>query len=183
MFCPQCGAESSDVTCANCGAPVAALLTGGGTAAAPAPAYASMPMVATAAPVELPTRLLGVVIDWLPTLLIGVIAWIPVVGQLVGGLLLTAYWLLRDIKGASLGKQVLKLRVVMKDGSAPTSQALILRNITIAAQGIALMVPLLGLLLGAVVGFVMLVVEIVFLATRGERLGDSLAGTKVVRVG
>ena len=133
-------------------------------------------------PVELPMRFVGVLIDWIPTLLLGLVIWVPFVGPVLGGLVGAAYWLLRDIKGASPGKLVLKERVVMKDGLAADQKALIMRNITIAAPSLCLAIPVAGYILGPVVALAALITEIVFLATKGERLGDQIAGTKVIKV-
>lgn len=150
--------------------------TYGGAAAAPA--YAPQGV-----PVELPMRFVGLLIDMAPTLLLGLVAWFPILGQMVAGLLGGVWWLLRDMKGASLGKHLLKERVVMKDGSEAQQGALIKRNITVAAPSFMLVIPLLGLILCPIVALGCLGLEIYTIATKGERFGDQLAGTKVIKIG
>ena len=122
-------------------------------------------------------------IDWLPTLILIPLAIIPIVGPMIVGVAIGAWYLMRDIKGASLGKHFLKERVVMKDNSLPDQTALLKRNITIAAPALCTAIPIAGYILGPLVGIAMLILEVVMLATKGERFGDQLAGTKVIKVG
>jgi uncharacterized RDD family membrane protein YckC len=126
-------------------------------------------------------RAAGYLIDLLPSFLIGVIALVPVVGQFFAGILLGCYWLLRDVMGASLGKLLLGTEVVDLQGNRPQTSALITRNITIAAGAFLLAIPILGYLVGIIVSTVAFWVEVIMLATQGQRLGDKLAATTVVR--
>lgn len=177
-YCTTCGATLTADGCPNCGAKAMGGQSVYGGAAA-APAYDT----STGVPVELPMRFVGALIDAAPTLLLSVIGWVPIVGQIIAGIVAGGWWLLRDIKGASLGKTLLKERVVMKDGSEAPQNALIKRNITMAAPSLCLIIPILGLFLCPVVALVCLGLEIFFLATKGERFGDQIAGTKVIKVG
>ena len=61
-------------------------------------------------------RVAGYLIDVLPAIVLGLFALIPIMGPIMAGLLLTPYWLLRDITGSSLGKLILRTMVVRKDG-------------------------------------------------------------------
>lgn len=133
-------------------------------------------------PVELPMRFVGMLIDWVPTLVVLPLGVIPIVGPIIAGLIIGIWYLLRDIKGASLGKMLLKERVVMKDGSVPDQAALIKRNITVAAPALCMAIPLAGYILGPLVAVAALILEVVMLATKGERFGDQIAGTKVIKL-
>src|SRR5262249_36121686 len=113
----------------------------------------------------------------------GLIIWIPLIGHVLCALILTPYWLLRDINGASLGKTILGLRVVQADGSESTTNQRITRNIPIALGPALMIVPFAGFIAGPGLWFIVLVVEAVLTVAQGQRLGDKLAGTIVVRKG
>jgi hypothetical protein len=49
-------------------------------------------------------RVAGYFIDVVPALILSLVSLIPFIGLIFAGILLTPYWLLRDITGASLGK-------------------------------------------------------------------------------
>ncbi len=68
--------------------------------------------------------------------------------------------------GASPGKKIMKLRVVMKDGSSPTLGAYLIRWIMFLLE--CLMLPGIGLLC-------------IIFSKNGQRLGDMMAGTIVVK--
>ena len=126
-------------------------------------------------------RVAGYFIDVLPTLLVIFVAWIPIMGLIFAGLILVPYWLLRDITGASLGKLLLGLKVVARDGQPATVGARVLRNLPIAIGPMCMLIPVLGYILTGPVAGIMVLTEAVMLLTQGERLGDRLAGTTVVR--
>jgi uncharacterized RDD family membrane protein YckC len=86
-----------------------------------------------------------------------------------------AYLLLRDLPGASFGKRARKLAIVAADGQPADGTQLFLRNITIAAAPFCADIPV-----AAQAMLVLLGLEIVLLLVRGSRLGDMLAGTRVV---
>lgn len=128
-------------------------------------------------------RVLGYIIDILPTFFVMVIALIPIVGQILAGLVLITYWLLRDIGGASLGKLALGYQVVRADGQPSSGAQRVVRNLTFVPAPLIIMIPIpfLSLAIGAAVGFVVIVTELVFLLATGNRAGDILAGTRVVK--
>lgn len=132
-------------------------------------------------PADKGIRVVGYLIDVLPAILIGLLGLIPVVGGVLAGLFLTPYWLLRDIGGASLGKVVLGMAVMQKDGGPARPGARIVRNIPLAIGPLLLIIPLLGYILAPPVSFIVLIIEAIMLLTQGERLGDKLAGTVVVK--
>ena len=126
-------------------------------------------------------RIAGYLIDLLPALFVGLVGLIPIVGIILAGLVLAPYWLLRDVGGASLGKLVLGMRVTRKDGSPATIGARILRNLPLAVGPALLTIPFAGYVLGPSVATVTLLVEMLLLHVQGDRLGDRLAGTTVMK--
>ncbi len=148
---------------------------------------AAMPQSAASATsqvvADLGIRLCAYLIDCISALFIGLFNLIPIAGAVICGLLATPYWLLRDVTGASLGKLVLGIRVVSKDGGNSTVGQRVLRNLTLAIGPALLIIPLLGILLAAIIGGVIGLVEIIFILTQRERVGDRFAKTVVVRKG
>lgn len=132
-------------------------------------------------PASVALRALGYLIDGLPTILLMPLILIPFLGQIMIGVLLCIYWLLRDIKGASLGKVALGCRVVSFCVENENDQrGRIIRNIPIAVMPLVFAVPVLGFVLAIVVGPVIVTSEIITLLITGRRLGDMLAGTTIV---
>lgn len=155
--------------------------------AVPQGAVPPPPPAATKA--DLTKRFIAALIDGL---LAGGVSMVPVIGGIVGA----AYILLRDgltidfMDRRSIGKKLLKLRPVRADGQPMDPEASIKRNITLcigAVGAIFWIIPILGwiiaILLG-LVGLVVAVIEMVLVLTdpQGMRMGDKIAGTKVVEV-
>ncbi len=130
---------------------------------------------------DLGIRISAYLIDCIPALFIGLFNLIPIAGAVICGLLATPYWLLRDVTGASLGKSVLGLKVVSKGGGNSTVGQRVLRNLTLAIGPMLLIIPLLGIILAAIIGGIIGLVEIIFIFTQHERLGDRFAKTAVVK--
>lgn len=126
---------------------------------------------------------------------------IPYLGTAIVSLVGAGWWLLRDATGLSIGKKTFSLEVISKNGAAASRNQLIKRNYTLAAAMIFGGIPMTGLLNGGFVtskiiweigvlgvvpivgkfgGFVSLV-EGAWLLFRGERYGDRLANTAVVK--
>jgi uncharacterized RDD family membrane protein YckC len=142
-----------------------------------------------AAKADLGKRFIAALIDGL---LCGVVSFIPVLGGLVAGV----YMLIRDglelefMDRRSIGKKVMKLRPVQLDGQPMDIGASVKRNITFVVGFLGLpflVIPLLGwilaLLLG-ICGMILGLIEIVMVLTdsEGRRMGDKIAGTKVIEV-
>jgi uncharacterized RDD family membrane protein YckC len=153
------------------------------------PAGAMPPPPPVAAKADLTKRFIAALIDGL---LAGGVSMVPVIGGIVGA----AYILLRDgltidfMDRRSIGKKLLKLRPVRADGQPMDPEASIKRNITLcigAVGAIFWVIPILGwiiaILLG-LVGLVVAVIEMVLVLTdqQGMRMGDKLAGTRVIEV-
>lgn len=126
-------------------------------------------------------RVAGYFLDCLPTLILILFAWIPLAGIILAGLVLIPYWLLRDITGASLGKLLLGLKVVSKDGGTASTGARMLRNLPLILGPICMLIPLLGYIFAGPVAATVVLVEGILLLSQGERLGDRIAKTAVVK--
>lgn len=136
---------------------------------------------------DLVTRFLAFFID---AVIVSVAGLVPLIGSLVG----IAYALLRDglhlefMDGRSIGKKLMKLKVVRRDGSPMDMAASVRRNWPLAlgslAQGL-LVFPVIGWLLFPIVviaGALLALFEAyrVYSSSDGRRWGDELAGTMVV---
>jgi uncharacterized RDD family membrane protein YckC len=126
---------------------------------------------------EVGTRLIAALID-------AVLQWVVGLIPIVGGLIGAAYMLLRDglPDGQSLGKKVMKLRVVTLDGKKADYVASCKRNVIFAIPSIITIIPIVGWIIGGILGVVVAVVEIVgvFNDPKGRRLGDKWANTQVI---
>ena len=126
-------------------------------------------------------RVAGYLIDVLPAVLLGLVAFIPVVGLIFAGLLLIPYWLLRDVAGASLGKLLLGMKIAQKDGAPAPVGARVLRNLPLILGPVCMLIPFLGYMLAPPVALTAILVEEILLLSQGNRLGDRLAGTVILR--
>lgn len=126
-------------------------------------------------------RVAAYLIDVIPALILGLIGIVPIIGQFFAGVFLGCYWLLRDVRGASLGKLMLGLMVVGRDGRPATTSARIRRNVPLCVGPFLLAIPILGYAIGGIVALIAFVVEVIMLLTQGQRMGDTMAGTAVVR--
>lgn len=143
---------------------------------------------ASAGKADLGKRFIAAIIDAVIAVVIG---FIPI----IGGLIATAYWLVRDgldvdfMDHRSLGKKVMKLRPVTLDGAPVDIMTSMKRNWMFALGGVAqlLAFTIIGLLIAiplAMAVFVIGIVEVVLVLTdsEGRRLGDKFAKTKVIEV-
>ena len=171
VFCRNCGsALERGQPCPNC------------AASAARQAYAAMPVAVSGPTADVGLRALAYLLDVIPMIIVGIlIGWIPILGAMIFGFILLGYWLLRDFAGHSLGKMLLGLVVVKKDGSPSETTQHVLRNSTIAIGPALLMIPLIGYVLGPVVSFLCIITEVVMLLVKKERIGDIIAGTTVVK--
>jgi uncharacterized RDD family membrane protein YckC len=126
-------------------------------------------------------RILGFLVDVIPSLFLGLVNLLPVLGWMVHGFLSACYWLLRDITGASLGKVVTGSIVVREDGGPASTGQKILRNLPFALPGFVGMIPIVGIIFEMILAVVILGIEVFLFLATGRRLGDRLARTTVVR--
>jgi uncharacterized RDD family membrane protein YckC len=144
------------------------------------------PTLATLGEVDLNYRLGGLLLDELVWLPIFALYFAQGMG-IVGALLSILYWLSRDafFGGQSIGKRLVKERVVTLDGSRFTWKHSALRNITFVPGPILriclliFLTPVFGMATTAVSNILSLA-EIVCVVTTKRRIGDYLAKTKVV---
>lgn len=136
---------------------------------------------------DLGKRIVAAIIDAVIAGVIGVA--IPAIGGLIG----TAYMLLRDglefdfMNHRSVGKHVMKLHLVSVDGAALDLGTSIKRNWMFALGALIpllLFIPILGWIAIPFVGLAALVlgvIEVVLVLTdaEGRRIGDKMAGTRV----
>jgi len=156
----------------------------------PPPAPASVATSGTAAKADTGKRVLAYIIDLAVAWALG---WI--IPTFIGPLLGALYLLLRDgfdfdfMKGRSLGKHLMNLRLVRLDGGKVDLSTSASRNWTIALASLAGSLGVFGgiVTLGLtflliIVGIVLQLAEVVLTLTdaEGRRIGDKLAGTKVV---
>lgn len=133
---------------------------------------------------DLGKRAAAALIDW-------VITWvIALVIPFLGGIIAAAYMLLRDgfdisfMDRRSLGKKLLKLRPVTLDASPVDLAVSMKRNWVFAIGPVLMIFPIVGWILGSIIGLVLGIVEIILVLTdpEGRRIGDKIANTKVVEV-
>jgi uncharacterized RDD family membrane protein YckC len=132
-------------------------------------------------PASVVLRFVAMVVDNLPLMIVFPFTFIPIIGALVTLLIIVPYWLLRDVTGAGIGKRLMGLEVIQVDGTPPRQGPRILRNITIVAPNICLVVPGFGHLLFFLFSLIVYLGEIVLVLSGNRRLGDRLAGTMVVQ--
>lgn len=134
-------------------------------------------------------RIVAAVID---CVVAAVLNFIPA----IGGLVAAGYWLVRDgmeidfMDRRSIGKKVMKLRPIRLDGQPMDIDTSVRRNWMFALGGVAWFlkyIPIIGWLLLPLVGIAALGLGLyelfrVFTDTQGRRLGDTMAGTKVIEV-
>lgn len=153
----------------------------------------TMPPPPVATPVtpgkaDLGKRFVAAIIDLVIAVLIGLI---PV----IGGLIATAYWLVRDglefdfMDRRSVGKKLVKLRPVRLDGQPMDVGASVRRNWMFAIGGIAqfFAMTIIGIVIAiplVVIALVIGIVEIVLVITdpEGRRIGDKTGQTRVIEV-
>ena len=149
---------------------------------------------------SVPRRMAGYLIDVLPTLILVPVIWIPVIGQVFCGVLLLLYWLLRDTRGASLGKWAMQMEVRDASGRPSIGGQRIFRNVTFAVYPfilillgigsiLAILIPpllvivnLFGMAVVFGLNFVIVLAELGMLIFTGRRIGDRIAGTIVVKL-
>ena len=122
------------------------------------------------------------IIDLAPAMVVSFcLSWLPSGGTVWAGVFLLAWWLLRDITGASIGKRMLGLRVVLQDGGESGPRERILRNVTLIGGPVSMLIPVAATVAGSAMGLVITVIEIASLVMLKRRLGDMMAGTAVIK--
>jgi uncharacterized RDD family membrane protein YckC len=136
----------------------------------------------TATKADLTKRFIAALID---NVLASLVSFIP-----FGGIIGAAYILLKDglefefMDKRSIGKKLMKLRPIRLDGGSVDITTSIARNWPLAIGSVLSIIPVLGALIAIPIVIVISIVEFVLVLTdpEGRRLGDRLAGTKVIEV-
>lgn len=151
--------------------------------------YATRPPTDETAKPDLGKRAIAAIVDGA---IAGAVGLIPVIGGIIGAL----YILLRDgfdfefMDGRSVGKKLMNLRPVRLDGGKMDFATSAKRNWTICLGSLAsflLVIPFLGWVLyipTLIAAIVLGIIELVrvFTDPEGRRLGDTVAGTRVIEV-
>lgn len=118
----------------------------------------------------------GILVDGIIFLPFVLLSEFPIVGPLV----IISLWLFRDINGRSLGKVVTGTTIISRHGGQATAMQRVIRNLPFALALLPLFLPIVGLA-AFLLQFGMTIVEIIAVLATGERIGDKLAGTMVVK--
>ncbi len=130
---------------------------------------------------DLARRFVALLID---AILAAIVALIP----FIGGFIAAAYMLLRDgfdfefMKGRSLGKVAMNLKPVIIDGEKDVDLTTsVKRNWTLCVGYIFTWFPIINFIFW-ICAVVLFIIEIILVFTdpEGRRLGDKIAGTKVI---
>lgn len=176
-------------------APAPAAAPAAAPPAAPAPGYyaappssyfAYQPLTNGMAEADLGTRLVGGIIDAIIIMpLYWILAFLPWFVMLIYFPVAAIYWTTRDMfmgPGQSIGKKVMKMRVIREDGQPFTLMDSIMRNITSAFYVLGV-VPVLGWIVMMVLAPVVGIIELVMVIMTKQRIGDKIQHTRVVMGG
>lgn len=120
-------------------------------------------------------------IDLVILILITLLALIPLLGGILVAITGTGYLLMRDQGGASIGKRAMGLRVIGINGLPANRNALIIRNALLALPYLLHFIPFLGVFLTIVFWAPVCFIEAMSALITGQRIGDKMAGTIVVK--
>ena len=122
-----------------------------------------------------------------------VIACILIYVPILGGIVSTVYILTKnaiayeitknpDFKNKSIGKKIMGLEVVSLEGKDINWEVSVRRNLPFAVASVFGILPIIGWLVGMVLGIIIDIIEFFLVLTdnNGRRLGDRLANTQVV---
>ena len=125
------------------------------------------------------SRFGGFLIDWLMAWPLNLLSVIPMIGPLI----VIFYWLLRDINGRSLGKVIVGTMIVGGRGGPATAMQRVVRNLPFAIFTLPLFIPILGVFAAILLQVLVFTAEVIAVLITGERIGDKIAGTTVVKRG
>jgi hypothetical protein len=178
LECNNCHApiEENNRFCTVCGSASIAMVTSeGGAVVRPTAGSSTLPRE------EVIRRGAAYLLDLIPVLLLAILHLLPIVGWILFGALASAWWLLRDINSASLGKTIVGSVVRTESGLPATTGQLVIRNVPLAIPALLEVIPIIGVLIGFIAAIIIFPTEILVLSATGRRLGDRLAGTNVFR--
>lgn len=126
-------------------------------------------------------RIVAAFIDSLIALPFGMIGFIPIIGQIISTTLLVPYWLFRDVGGGSIGKRIFGLRVVDYDGRIAPLGKRVRRNMLFGFSAFLMALPIIGEFAAPAAFLIVSIIEVILMASRGERMGDRDAKCLVVK--
>lgn len=131
---------------------------------------------------HLGSRFIGLFIDILIGIPFAIMAAVPFVG-IIGAPLLCMYFVSRDalFGGQSVGKRVMGLRVIKSDG-LPFTWADSARRNLIYFPMLFLMIPWVGHVIHSIIAAPLGLVELILILTGGQRIGDRMGNTYVVKI-
>lgn len=89
----------------------------------------------------------------------------------------------RGMQGQSIGKRLMRIRVVDENGNPPRLKASVIRNIPVGIVTLLMVIPVWGWILSFLVGvpFGLIELSLIARAKGHQRLGDVMAETHVIR--
>jgi uncharacterized RDD family membrane protein YckC len=136
--------------------------------------------VAEPAPRQLASRMArfgGIILDSIIFLPFGLLGFIPIIGPVA----VILVWLFRDINGRSPGKVIVGTTIISRHGGPATPMQRVVRNLPFALPLLPLFFPVIGVPVAGSLDLLMAIVENIAVLVMGERIGDKLAGTMVVK--
>jgi len=138
---------------------------------------------------DLVKRFVAALIDGL---IMSLPSFIPIIGPLLGaGYYLTKDALIfeltqnEDFRNRSIGKKVMSIEVAMlENGDYVDWATSIRRNLPLSIGTLIMVIPVLGWVIGPIVGLVLGIIECILVLTdsEGRRIGDKFGKTQVVDV-
>ncbi len=132
---------------------------------------------------SLQKRLFAKFIDLLVVLILGF-----AIPRGVGSILGFLYSLVADglpihsLRGQSIGKKFLKIKVIDEEGQLARMRVSVIRNAPVGIVTFLMIIPFMGWILSLLIGipFVLIEVSLITRADRHQRLGDVMAESEVV---
>ncbi len=131
---------------------------------------------------------------FIAALIDGVIGWVFIVIPFVGPIISSLYILLKDAlpyqvlkedkwKNKSFGKHIMDLEISYNDGDLIDTTISARRNIPLTIGSFIAIIPVLGWVIGPIVGLIFAIIELLLVITddKSQRLGDRWAGTTVIK--
>src|SRR5690554_5163637 len=125
----------------------------------------------------------------------GVIGWVFVIIPVIGAIISVLYLLFKDgilhqitkqdqWKNKSIGKKIMNLEVKRLDGGVVDLAVSAKRNIPLAVGSFIAILPVIGWVIGPVVGLVFVIIELALVVNdaQGRRMGDRWGNTLVQEV-
>lgn len=130
---------------------------------------------------------------FIAALIDALVGWVFVFIPIVGGIISVLYLLLKDglpyqlfkeeeWKNKSVGKKIMNIEVLSLEDKVVDLSISAKRNIPLTIGSFVAIIPLLGWIIGPIIGLIFAIIELIFLLTdaQNRRLGDRWGKTKVI---